>query len=36
MLKSEANLIVSRTADWPEEKKRKLNSLLTQLAAEPL
>lgn len=36
MLKSEANLIVSRTADWPDEKKRKLNSLLAQLAAEPL
>lgn len=35
MLKSEANLIVSRTADWPEAKKNKLNALLAQLAATP-
>lgn len=33
MLKSEANLIVSRTADWPDEKKAYLNDLLKRLGA---
>ncbi|KKB76629.1 ATP phosphoribosyltransferase catalytic subunit [Devosia soli] len=33
MLKSEANLIVSRTADWPAEKKAHLDDLLQRLGA---
>lgn len=33
MLKSEANLIVSRTAPWPEEKKSRLDELLARLGA---
>ena len=36
MLKSEANLIVSRTADWPTEKKAYLNDLLNRLGAAAL
>ena len=36
MLKSEANLIVSRTADWPVEKKAYLNDLLNRLGAAAL
>ena len=36
MLKSEANLIVSRTADWPAEKKAHLNDLLNRLGAAAL
>lgn len=33
MLKSEANLIVSRTAPWPVEKKARLGELLARLGA---
>lgn len=36
MLKSEANLIVSRTADWPVDKKAYLNGLLQRLGADTL
>lgn len=36
MLKSEANLIVSRTADWPADKKAYLNGLLQRLGADTL
>jgi ATP phosphoribosyltransferase len=36
MLKSEANLIVSRTADWPADKKAYLDDLLKRLGAEAL
>ena len=36
MLKSEANLIVSRTAEWPAEKKAYLNELLNRLGAAAL
>jgi len=34
MLKSEANLIVSRTAEWPADKKAYLNGLLKRLGAD--
>jgi ATP phosphoribosyltransferase len=34
MLKSEANLIVSRTAEWPEGKKALLDDLLQRLGAD--
>ena len=36
MLKSEANLIVSRTADWPTAKRADLEDLLRRLDATPL
>jgi ATP phosphoribosyltransferase len=31
MLRSEANLIVSRTAQWTEQRRETLNALLGQL-----
>ena len=36
MLKSEANLIVSRTAPWPAEKKALLDDLLSRIGADGL
>jgi len=30
ILKSEANLVVSKTADWPDEKQAQLQTLLDQ------